>query len=110
MSFIMLTKGNYQVEQMQGLTDEQYREQKKGIILLQMRRYLRFLCLAGFVVTFIILIADGQMGIVSAFFSSLLICALAYGLFVFFFIYIAANRAIKITLYLKSLFGGEARL
>lgn len=106
-----LSKGNLQANQMpQGMTDEQQREITKVNMLLQLRRYLRFLCLAGFAITFIILMLNGQAGLLGSFFMAAAISAIMYGFFVFFFIYIAANWAIKIVLYLNSLFRGDARL
>lgn len=107
----MLTKGNFQApqEQMQGLSDEQQREQTRIMIILQMRRYLRFFCIGMFFITFLTQIFYGH-DFVGSFLMSLIAWGVAYAIFVYLFVYIAAHWTIKIFLYLKSLFGGAARL
>jgi hypothetical protein len=106
-----LTKGNYQGGQIpQGLTDEQQREMQQGLILIKMRRYLRLFWIG---MTIIALLWDLTMGrdtVMMAIISSVILGALSYAITVWLFVYVLAGWGIKIFLYLKSLFGGEARL
>lgn len=110
-----LMKGNLQANQMQQgfteqFTDEQERALKREAVVIQLRRYLRFLSLAGFAITFIIMLLDGRGGFWGALFMSAAISLIMYGIFVFFFVHIAVGWSLKIVLYLNSLFRGKARL
>jgi hypothetical protein len=106
-----LTKGNYPGGQMpQGLTDEQNREMQRGLILLQMRRYLRFFWIGMTILTMVWSLIGGHDSLGMTIIGGIFLGALGYGVTVWLFVYVLANWAIKIFLYLKSLFGGEARL
>lgn len=104
-----LTRGNYPGQQIPpGFDDEQEREIQKELILLQMRRYLRFFWIGITIYNLIrcLLVGRGFWAILDVTFSGVL----GYGITVWLFVYVLANWVIKIYLYLKSLFGGEARL
>lgn len=106
-----LTKGNYTGGQMpQGLTDEQQREQTRAIIILQMRRCLRFFWIGLTILVIAYAAVMGKEGIVSSVIGGIVAGFIGYGLTVWFFIYLISSTAIKIFLYLNSLFRGNARL
>lgn len=106
-----LTKGNYPGGQIpQGFNDEQNREMQRGLILLQMRRYLRFFWIGATILMMISSLIGGRDSLGMTIIGGAFLGALGYGVTVWLFVYLLANWAIKIFLYLKSLFGGEARL
>ena len=106
-----LTKGNYPGGQIpQGFNDEQNREMQRGLILLQMRRYLRFFWIGMTIIMMIQSLISGRDSLAMTVIGGVFLGALGYGVTVWLFVYLLANWGIKIFLYLKSLFGGEARL
>lgn len=106
-----LTKGNYSGNNMpQGMTDEQNRELQRGLILLQMRRYLRFFWIGLAIIGIIQQFVMTDSSLVGSLLYGVIVCGIGYALTVGLFVYLLANFGIKIFLYLKSLFGGEARL
>ena len=106
-----LTKGNYPGGQIpQGFDDEQNLEMQRGLILLQMRRYLRFFWIGATILMMISSLIGGRDSLAMTIGGSIFIGALCYGITVWLFVYLLANWGIKIFLYFKSLFGGEARL
>jgi hypothetical protein len=106
-----LTKGNYPGGQIpQGATDEQNREMQRGLILLQMRRYLRFFWIGATILMVLIDVVTGKSSIGTGLLYGVILGAISYGVTVWLFVYVLANWAIKMFLYFKSLFGGEARL
>ena len=106
-----LTKGNYPGGQIpQGFNDEQNREMQRGLILLQMRRYLRFFWIGATILMMISSLIGGRDSLAMTIIGGVFLGALGYGVTVWLFVYLLANWGIKIFLYLKSLFGGEARL
>ena len=94
----------------QGMSDEQQRELQRGLILLQMRRYLRFFWIGATALMMIASLINGRDGIAMTLIGGSILGLVGYGLTVLLFIHLLANFAIRIFLYLKSLFGGEARL
>lgn len=102
-------EGNSNEEMMQGMSDEQQREMKREIIVMQLRRYLRFFWIGVGLIIIIQSIFKGG-GLLDAFGLAILLGGIGYGLTVLLFIHIMASYAIKIFLYFKSLFGGAARL
>ena len=104
-----LTRGNYR-EEKPGFSDEQNREIQRGTILLQIRRYLRITWIVIGVIGFLqeVLMRHGSM--ISSLIYSVVVSGICYAITVYLFVYILANWVIKIFLYLKSLFSGEARL
>ena len=93
----------------QGMSDEQNREMQRGLIMIQMRRYLRFFWIGVTLLMAIPWILKGG-GLFDSIATAILWGVVGYGLTVIAFIHLLANFAIRIFLYLKSLFGGEARL
>lgn len=91
-----------------GYSDSDQRKIKTGLILGQMRRYWRIICLVGFVITFFYaLITDfAHFGFWPV--IQLVIVTVFFYLFVLYlFLYIAAGWTIRIFLYFKDLFGGS---
>lgn len=113
----MLKKGASSApEQMQeAYTDEQQREIKRGLILLEARRKWRLCCLALFgilsVITFLRDALFTHMSIGTAFVEAFVGWGIGmliiYGLVTFFFLYIFANWGLKIFLYFKDLKNSE---
>ena len=112
---------NGATEQMQeAYTDEQQREMKRGLILYEARRKLRFIALGFWLImgtiTFIHNGILGNQSIGSAFVEGYLgyaiIAGILYLAITWIFLYILANKGIQAYLYLKDLFGGskETRL
>ena len=94
----------------QGMSDEQNRELQRGLILLQMRRYLRIFWIGATILMMISSLINGRDGIAMTLIGGSILGLVGYGLTVWVFVYLLANFAIKMFLYFKSLFGGEARL
>ena len=106
-----LTRGSNQEGQMpQGMSDEQQRELQRGLILTQMRRYLRLFWIGATVLVMIVSLINGRDGIAMTLIGGSILGLAGYGITVWLFVYLLANFGIKIFLYLRSLFGGEARL
>ncbi len=101
-------------------TDEQQREMKRGLILLEMRRKLRFAAFGFWIIagtlTFLHNWLFGTQTFGSALFEGYfgygVIAIILYLVIVWVFVYALANRGIQAFLYLKDLFGGskETRL
>ncbi len=118
-----LMKGGAPVEQQvqeNAMTDEQQREMKRGLILYEARRKLRFAAIGFWLImgtiTFIHNGIFGNQSIGSAFVEGYLgygiIAGILYLAIVWIFLYILANKGIQAYLFLKDLFGGskETRL
>lgn len=117
-----LQHGNNGVpEQVQEVyTDEQQREMKRGLILYEARRKLRFVAIGLWLVmgtfTFLHNWLFGTQSFTSALIEGYvgyaLIAVILYLAITWIFLYILANKGIQVYLYLKDLFGGskETRL
>ena len=106
-----LTKGNFPGGQVPpGATEEQSREIQRGLILIQMRRYLRFFWIGATIITMIKSLIGGHDSLSMTIIGGIFMGAISYGITVWLFVYVLANWVIKTFLYFKSLFGGEARL
>ena len=94
------------------MTAEQQRELKNGLILVQLRRYWRFICIGLAVFSFLKmwLIEGASFG--SALGLSVVGMGLIYVICLYLFLYILAFRVLQVFFFLRDLFGGnkETRL
>lgn len=106
------------LDQVQGMSAEEQRDMKNGMILLRLRRWWRLFCIAGFVITFLIGFVHeiskihGIADVAALMLMWAISWGLAYAIILYIFLYFLAYRVLQIFFYLKDLFGGnkETRL
>ncbi len=91
---------------MQGMTSEQQREIKTGLIVTKLRRYWRIWSLIQFVLAFGCELAKGE-GLVGSLGIAVLTTAITYFVVLYLFLYLLVGRTVQFFLWLKDLFGGD---
>ena len=94
------------------MTAEQQRELKNGLILVQLRRYWRFICIGLAVFCFLKMWLFEGATFMTALGLSAVGMGLIYVICLYLFLYILAFRVLQVFFFLRDLFGGnkETRL
>ncbi len=89
------------------MTAEQQRELKNGMILVQLRRYWRFICIGLAIFSFLKMwLFEGATFLEAAGLAAVGM-GLIYVICLYLFLYILAFRVLQVFFYLRDLFGGN---